>query len=282
MVFLLEVVLYLIVALIHAIINSFSDPGVTRQEEEGSGPQRETARRRADQRIPETAQRVAVKLRGTVQPHASGGYPFVRFTIQGHAAQVQWGISRPYTRVVVDMKDHSPGLLKIFPPTEAIDLTRRFGMKLVRVGNKSFDARFVVKSDPEDLSARVFAPEHRGRLLARIRLVPGWRGGRIDLSRETFSLFVPTCIWRDSCVLNLVGAAAELVGRIREVESSSAITQVETAKVEGGECQVCGTEIREGSVSCARCRTPHHEECWRYLERCSTFGCGETRTEASG
>lgn len=263
--------------LFRAFSDSLFSPGVTREQEQTSGPRWETAQGIARRRVPEAAERLAVKLRGSVQSKADPPGAMVSFTIQGHAAQLQWSVEHPLTRVIADLKGHSPGLLKIFPHSEGMELTRRFGMKIVQLGKKKFDKRFVVQSEPEDLSARIFDPEHRGRLLALIRLVPRWWEGKIDLSRETFVLFVPISIWRDACLLNLVAAASELVDRIREVGSSTALSHVRMERREGGECQVCGTEIRDGSVSCARCGTPHHKECWLYLERCSTFGCGETR-----
>ena len=44
-------------------------------------------------------------------------------------------------------------------------------------------------------------------------------------------------------------------------------------------CQVCGEQItdRDESVSCRRCNTLHHRDCWKYFEACSTYGCGEQR-----
>lgn len=44
-----------------------------------------------------------------------------------------------------------------------------------------------------------------------------------------------------------------------------------------GECQVCGEKMESRVVFCAKCRTPHHEECWSYVGQCSTFACREIR-----
>lgn len=38
-------------------------------------------------------------------------------------------------------------------------------------------------------------------------------------------------------------------------------------------CQVCGDGLAGAVRQCSRCGTPHHEECWRYIGRCATFGC---------
>jgi len=40
---------------------------------------------------------------------------------------------------------------------------------------------------------------------------------------------------------------------------------------------VCGEKMESRVIFCAKCRTPHHEECWSYVGQCSTFGCREIR-----
>lgn len=54
-----------------------------------------------------------------------------------------------------------------------------------------------------------------------------------------------------------------------------------TMKVDAaaGECQVCLEKMDSRVVYCAKCRTPHHEECWSYMGMCSTYGCREIRFE---
>lgn len=44
-----------------------------------------------------------------------------------------------------------------------------------------------------------------------------------------------------------------------------------------GRCEVCGETMANRVVYCAKCRTPHHEECWSYVGQCSTYGCREIR-----
>ncbi len=46
---------------------------------------------------------------------------------------------------------------------------------------------------------------------------------------------------------------------------------------QAGDCQVCGERMESRVVFCAKCRTPHHEECWSYVGTCSTYGCREIR-----
>lgn len=40
-------------------------------------------------------------------------------------------------------------------------------------------------------------------------------------------------------------------------------------------CGVCGDEVAEvDGVSCERCSSPHHPDCWTFNQGCSVFGCG--------
>ncbi|HLY75086.1 MAG TPA: RING finger protein [Planctomycetota bacterium] len=45
--------------------------------------------------------------------------------------------------------------------------------------------------------------------------------------------------------------------------------------IDGGACLICGSPLERRIVRCARCRTPHHLDCWKYNGRCSIFGCDE-------
>jgi hypothetical protein len=52
-----------------------------------------------------------------------------------------------------------------------------------------------------------------------------------------------------------------------------AVVAQETA---AGQCMVCGDELGDGDVPvcCDVCDTPHHEECWEYVGKCTTYACG--------
>jgi hypothetical protein len=45
-----------------------------------------------------------------------------------------------------------------------------------------------------------------------------------------------------------------------------------------GRCLVCSEAIQRGNlVSCARCETQHHRDCFEYAGRCAIYGCGSIR-----
>jgi hypothetical protein len=41
----------------------------------------------------------------------------------------------------------------------------------------------------------------------------------------------------------------------------------------GSSCPVCGHPVAESALPCARCRTPHHADCWKYFGGCAVFAC---------
>jgi hypothetical protein len=76
-----------------------------------------------------------------------------------------------------------------------------------------------------------------------------------------------------SCVFRIVDLipGVELAGR---VEVTGVTNQISAATL----CQVCGSTLAKGGVvRCALCSTPHHEDCWQYTGKCSTFGCRSLR-----
>ena len=48
-------------------------------------------------------------------------------------------------------------------------------------------------------------------------------------------------------------------------------------------CPVCASKLDPVAeyVSCLRCESAHHAECWTYVGTCATFGCGSDRARVS-
>lgn len=62
--------------------------------------------------------------------------------------------------------------------------------------------------------------------------------------------------------------------------------EVVDARIDAGValCPVCAELIGGDHVSCLKCDSPHHLECWEYIGCCATFGCGgsyHTRSDVS-
>jgi hypothetical protein len=76
-----------------------------------------------------------------------------------------------------------------------------------------------------------------------------------------------------SCALRIIDLIPGVIDR-----SSVQVTEVATRVAGDTLCQVCGASLAEGPVvRCVQCSTPHHEQCWDYTKKCSTFGCAGQR-----
>jgi hypothetical protein len=183
----------------------------------------------------------------------------------------------PTTQVEVDLRGHSPGSLKIYPEGVASSIAKIFGAQDIRVGDREFDALYVVKATPESLAHRLFSPERRARVIATVRRTLRGSGGCFDLRRDSLRVAVAVFVDSESSALELAKAAEEFTAVVLELAPTAGIYWLNEASAAGGQCQVCGTEMRDGVVSCVRCKTPHHEQCWTYAGGCSTYACQEKR-----
>lgn len=97
--------------------------------------------------------------------------------------------------------------------------------------------------------------------------------GRLVFALIAFSGFVVT-----PCVAWLQGdlARTEHTERAPRPALARRIRKQRPAhrRIAHASCQVCGERLTHDVVSCAQCETPHHADCFRYAEKCSTFGCG--------
>ena len=98
-----------------------------------------------------------------------------------------------------------------------------------------------------------------------VSLMPGWivvrkvwdqpRGGDVEEFVEL------ACTVSDQ--LHVAAAAG-----IEFVESDEAHV------IDQAVCSICGDAFETDVVTCSRCKTPHHRDCWDYGGGCSTYGCG--------
>src|SRR5688572_28426387 len=113
--------------------------------------------------------------------------------IEGRPARLEeiWSFSDsegPVRRLSVDLRGVSPGTLKIFQEGFFTPIARLFGAQDLRIGDKAFDALYVIKASPASLAASVFQGPHRTRLIEAIRAVGRYLSPVIDLSRDSLRI----------------------------------------------------------------------------------------------
>ncbi len=224
-----------------------------------------------------TLRRAAGTLRGSLTSPQEGEFR-IDFASGERSARIEVAVADepPHmTSITIELAAPSPGALKIVPTSAHLSLQNLPGASNLRTGDADFDDAYVVLSNPLSLAARLF---DLGRSERIRRLVRSLCGCRVDLSRNSFTFRVESLPASDERLLRWVGTACQLLEEILLAGTDDgSVLWVDGATAEVGQCQVCGTPMRSNLVACSRCRTPHHEECWEYVGRCSTYACGERR-----
>jgi hypothetical protein len=222
---------------------------------------------------------LASKVKGRYEPGGLRTGPRISFLLEGRPAL----LDRPGLdseaesafRLGVDLDGCSPGALKIYPEGFGFPLARLFGAQDVRIGDRAFDALYVVKSNPESLARTFFEGERREALVASVRDLGKYLGMVVDLSRHRLRVQVSEFYVTEALLERLLRAAREFTAAALALAGSVPVFWEEAAP--GGRCPVCASPLGGGIARCAKCATPHHRECWDYAGGCSTYACGGTR-----
>lgn len=174
--------------------------------------------------------------------------------------------------VDVDLRGCSSGVIIIARAGFASDIARLFGAKHIEDGDRAFDSQLVVKSDPESLALKVFAPDRRTEIARAFRELSV---DSIHLNAERLRLIFDGSLSTEKTIHDLARVAhLVLEGILGKGVPEQAYGVLEIEPIRGC-CFVCRSGMRESVVLCKQCQTPHHEECWQLIRKCSTFGCHE-------
>jgi len=226
-----------------------------------------------DPRRKEILQSVAKRLGGVCVESRWWSRGRVDFAISGRQATLQFfGGSKntpPYTKVLVDVRDRSPGTLHILRDGFGQSFLKLFGAQDLKIGDAAFDKDYVVKATPESLATRIFAPERRAGVIRSVERLRGFPDPTIDLDREQLQVRVWRYLREERDMLTLVETATEFLGFVLATEPNAVASE--------GRCLVCGTTLRDQVVHCERCRIATHAACRDYLGHCPTAACPGTR-----
>jgi hypothetical protein len=148
----------------------------------------------------------------------------------------------------------------------------------VTVGDPEFDGAYIVRSDDPHFAGTLLGPETRALFEEGRRIGAGGRL-RLNIDRLRLRIRKEEALASPADLVALVRVGRGLLEQVREaVENRTAVQFFDAPPLDAKRsCPVCGAAVAEGLVTCRRCRTPHHRECWEYARGCSMFACGETR-----
>jgi hypothetical protein len=169
--------------------------------------------------------------------------------------------------------------LRVVPDGVWETIKKAFWSEDLQVGDRDFDAAFVVQGYPAPWVKRVLDVPLRNRIRHLAEMGSGiLRGPSVTVEAGPTGLLValPRDIVDDRSVLQAFLAAAVELFRALHAPVDEGITFVTTEEVVAdGRCPVCEHPLGAGTRRCGSCATPHHADCWAYFGGCSTFACKE-------
>jgi hypothetical protein len=216
-------------------------------------------------------------LKGRFSPAVGIHHPRIDFLLSGRTAYLQFVVKngralKGQTALRVNVAGLSPGRLTL----------KSKGRKTIppRAGptDPDFDRWFVgTRAEPETILSHLLSPPIKEKLVQPFLALRRFGEATIELGSQSLSLEIGSLLTEESQQLEL----ASVMGTMMECFFGSAaafpIELVDVSNPECARCSICRSELREHIVRCVACQTPHHEDCWRFNARCSTYGCGETR-----
>jgi hypothetical protein len=231
---------------------------------------------------------LASRYRGRYENRGLSDPPTVSFPYNGSTVRVGLAPpvpgqpSPPRTRVVVRFGKGLPFRMELAPVARPTPPQPPRGTRPVRTTDPEFDRAFYVQANDPDM-ARDFLRGEMRRAVGMIQRL-GPPGGmlvsvnpermlvQVDRNLGTQFEALSTAV-REALILHdglVAGVAAKLAEGVDVIDAGPPAAEDAGPPL----CKVCGQLIESGPRTlCARCKAPHHRDCWEFIGGCSIFGC---------
>jgi hypothetical protein len=185
-----------------------------------------------------------------------------------------------YTQVHIDWPD--PSLrCEVYPEGFFNRLGRLLGMTDIEIGSPNFDDAYVITGNsPQRITALLtpgvqIAVERLRNFLSSGDIYIAFQAGELLIKKKRYIRDYRELQQFIHLSLELYEQASAAGAEGITFMEGGAQMQFSDGPREDPVCQVCGEPIVDRMVLCRSCRTPHHQDCWKYFGACSTYGCGQ-------
>ena len=174
--------------------------------------------------------------------------------------------------------------MNVFPETVLSMIGKWVGVQDIKVGSKMFDQIFVLQSNrPEELK-KVLSCDLVQSEIRELRMLARNAEFNMTISAGRLTIRKPLRFNKHHECVEFVKRCSNLYSLLWDdteihfvaSRTSESVKTIEIGDAEGI-CLVCGQKLVANVVSCRKCKTRHHRDCWNYIGNCSIFGCGESR-----
>lgn len=198
---------------------------------------------------------------------------------QTQAMLRETGRGKPFpercTQIVIDWPD-TVARCEIVPRASANCPTTLYFLPEFPSGDASFDRRFVVRG-MEEKEVRNLLREGVRWQVARLAEQPTSDTIYVLIQHRQITVRKPRVLTRFEELREFAELSLELYDQLMLTRVSGIEFLAEDEAQPLGEvlCPVCGEPVARDLVFCRRCKTPHHADCWQFINGCSVYGCGE-------
>jgi len=162
--------------------------------------------------------------------------------------------------------------LEIYPQRHFHRAIKLLAMDDVIIGDTSFDDRYAIATSDENTAIHLLTPEVRvvidqlRELQIDDNVYVNLVGGELEVRKPIQGLDI-------DFLEEYVALGIKLMKAMLASGQSGMEFIVSAMPSEDPICQICGEAISE-AVTCKRCDTPHHRDCWEYYGSCAVYSCG--------
>jgi hypothetical protein len=217
---------------------------------------------------------LAMRLGGRFEAAGLFSHARIDLTLQDCPAVMTFLAGRqPRTHLRVWLARNPGGSLKISRDSIAQIFISIVEGRRYLVGDGLFDATYAVRSTPEALGQKIFSPRRRQEAMNAVRRLGRCFGLAVEIQPSWMEVRIRELADDPEIAWAMVRTAADFLGILIEIEPEPGIIWDTVVERMSGRCPICTSTLSEPIIRCLRCQTPHHQECWRYFGRCSTYGC---------
>jgi hypothetical protein len=225
-------------------------------------------------RLEQSLATLAGQLQGRYTPSGLFQNDTIQFTLEDRPAVLEIATGkRPFSHLQVVLPRHPGGSLSITRNTFAQFFVSATEGPRLRIGDPLFDDLYAVRSSPEALGRRVFAPLRRQEAMTAVRRLLSCAELAIRVTPTLLEVRITETADSPEIGMALVRTARDFLRFLYDLDVQPGIKAGEFIELLSGRCPICTTVLAEPLVRCPRCRSPHHRPCWEYLGHCATYGC---------
>jgi hypothetical protein len=225
-------------------------------------------------RMERTLATLAGQLQGRFTPAGLFHNATIRFALNDRPAVLEIATGkRPFSHLWVVLPRDPGGRVTISRNNVAEFFISAMEGRRLRIGDPIFDDLYAVRSRPESLGQRIFAPPRRQEAMTAVRRLIACSGLSIEVKPNVLEIRITEAADTPEIGMALVRTARDFLKFLCNLDVQPALRTGEFTELLSGHCPICTTTLAEPLVRCPRCRSPHHRQCWDYLGHCATYGC---------